>query len=132
MEGREDNKRPPLSPFCLRLTLQERQILEREAGDAPVGAYIRSRLFAQDHPRPRLRPRRPGVDREALGRLLAGLGESRIASNLDQLARAASSGSLPVCDDTARQIVEACTHVQWMRRTLIAALAIEPKEERTE
>lgn len=133
MEGHkgESNRRPPLPPFCLRLTVQERQILEREAGDAPIGAYIRTRLFEQDQTRPRRRLRRPSADREALGRLLASLGDAQIANNLDQLARAVNSGSLPVCDDTVRQIAEACAHVQWMRRTLIAALALEPKEDPT-
>ncbi len=32
-------------PFSLRLTLEERQVLEREAGSRFLGAYIRSRRF---------------------------------------------------------------------------------------
>lgn len=34
------------SPFCLRLTFNERAQLEAEAGDMPLGAYIKFKLFS--------------------------------------------------------------------------------------
>ncbi|MES9861442.1 MAG: hypothetical protein ABW157_18035 [Candidatus Thiodiazotropha sp. LLP2] len=33
------------SPFCLRLSREERALLERAAGDLPLGTYIRKRLL---------------------------------------------------------------------------------------
>ena len=32
-------------PFSLRLTVEERSRLDQDAGNVPLGAYIRSRLF---------------------------------------------------------------------------------------
>lgn len=118
-------------PFCIRLNRCERLRLESEAGETPIGTYVRARLLGESGLPPRRRLRRPSADREALGKLLAALGDSRIANNLNQLARAANSGAMPVCDDTSRLIAEACGHVQWMRKTLIAALALTPKEDET-
>ncbi len=33
------------SPFCLRLTSEERALLEREAAGLPLGEYVRQRVF---------------------------------------------------------------------------------------
>jgi hypothetical protein len=41
----EKNKYPP--PFSLRLTYEERAILEAEADGKPLGAYIRERLLGE-------------------------------------------------------------------------------------
>lgn len=39
----KNNKIP--TPFSLRLTFEERAALEQEAGDEPLGAYIRKKLL---------------------------------------------------------------------------------------
>ena len=44
-QPKSEKRNPP--PFSLRLTFEERARLERDAGDMPLGAYIRSRLFDQ-------------------------------------------------------------------------------------
>lgn len=119
------DKRSP--PFSLRLTFEERARLERDAGDMPLGAYIRSRLFDQpvgDH-RPR-RSKRPVKDQQALASVLGELGKSRIANNLNQLAKAANSGSLPLTPETEKSLQEACAGVQWLRMTLMQALGLQP------
>ena len=86
------------TPFSLRLTFEERAALEQSAGNRPLGAYIRSKLFGgTEAPRKRRsRTRKPLKDEKALGELLGKLGESRLASNVNQLAKAANSGSLQV------------------------------------
>lgn len=113
---------PLRSPLCIRLTKQERQRLEQDAGDMPLSAYVRSRLFDENHTAPRKRFKRPIKDHEALGRVLAELGNSRITNNLNQLARAANSGSLPLCPETERDIHEAYITIQSIRQSLMAAL----------
>ena len=50
-------RRNTLPPFSLRLTVEERSRLEYDAGDQPIGAYIRSKLFDDAQPRPRRRRR---------------------------------------------------------------------------
>jgi len=64
------------TPFSLRLTFEERAALEQSAGNRPLGAYIRSKLFAgKEKPRKaRTRTRKPLKDEKALGELLGKLG----------------------------------------------------------
>lgn len=122
---KSDKRTPP--PFSLRLTFEERARLEQEAGDMPLGTYIRSRLF--DNPvtdRPPRKPKRPVKDHQALASLLGELGKSRIANNLNQLAKAANSGSLPLTPETEKSLREACAGVQWLRVTLMQALGLQP------
>jgi hypothetical protein len=111
------------SPFSLRLTFEERARLESEAGNLPLGAYIKLKLLSEGEVHAhRLRPRRPLKDQEALGQLLALLGRARLANNLNQLAHAANTGSLPVTPDTLTAIREACAEVAFMRQELLRAL----------
>jgi hypothetical protein len=88
------------TPFSLRLTFEERAALEKKAAGMALGAYIRERLLGEDAVPRRSRGKFPVKEHEALGRVLATLGQSRLSSNLNQLARAANTGSLPVSPDT--------------------------------
>lgn len=117
------NKKIP-TPFSLRLTFEERAALEEAAGRKPLGAYIRRKLFqGKDKPRKRrTRTKRPLKDEKALGEVLGKLGQSRLASNVNQLAKAANSGSLPVTPDTEKALQEACNDVRAMRMLLMQAL----------
>lgn len=119
-------------PFSLRLSFEEREQLEREAGDMPLGAYIRWRLFGNGQgaagssaTRPRVRTRRVVADQQALGQLLAKLGEARLANNLNQLAKAANTGSLPVTPETEAELRAAYGEVQAMRRLLLRGLGAQ-------
>lgn len=114
-----------LPPFSLRLTFEERARLEELAGDMPLGSYIKDRVFNEDGTgtrRARTRLRRPVKDKQSLAKLLGMLGQSRIANNLNQLAKAANIGTLPVTPETERDIRRACAEVQLMRMELLRAL----------
>jgi len=112
-------------PFSLRLTFEERARLEREAGGEPLGAYIRSKLF-DGLPSPESsRSKRPVRDRQALANVLGELGKSRIANNLNQVAKALNTGTLAVTPETEAAIREACAGVVWLRRTLLEALGLK-------
>jgi hypothetical protein len=114
---------PKSAPFSLRLTFEERAALEKAAGNLPLGAYIKLKAFDG-------RPlqlqgqgmRRPVKDPEALAQVLALLGRARLSNNLNQLAHAANTGSLPVTPDTLAAIREACAEVAAMRQALLQAL----------
>lgn len=118
------------TPFSLRLTFEERVALEKEAGNKPLGAYIRSKLFcgAENPRRTRSRTRKPLKDDKALGELLGKLGQSRLASNINQLAKATNSGSLPVTPDTEKALKDACDDVRAMRILLMQALGYYSSE----
>lgn len=118
----------PSTPFSLRLTFEERAKLEQAAGDQTLSEYIRGRVFDQERRQPRRRRKAPVKDQQALGRVLGMLGEARLANNLNQLARAANTGSLPVTPDTERALRRACADVREMRNELIKALGLrEPR-----
>ena len=120
-------KYPP--PFSLRLTFEERATLDEAAAGMSVGAYIRSRLFAEDAAPRRTRGKFPVKDHEALGRVLGALGASKLSSNLNQLARSANSGSLPVTAETEQSIQDACNAVLELRDELMRALGTAPPSE---
>ena len=121
-------KAPP--PFSIRFTEDERARLNRDAGALSLAAYIRLKLFAGDDPPPtRRKPTRkrhsPSAEMAALGHMLGGLGKSRLASNLNQIAKASNVGALPVTPELEKELFEACAAVQAMRRDLITALGIK-------
>lgn len=87
-----------------------------------LGLYIRWRLFDPDRPPPRHRGKFPVKDHQALSRVLAALGQSRIAANLNQLAKAAHIGALPVTPEIESDLNEAILHIGEIRRMLIEAL----------
>lgn len=108
--------------FTLRLTPEDRARLERDAAGMSLGAYIRWRVFDPDRPPPRRRGQFPVKDQQALSRLLAALGQSRIANNLNQLAAAAHMGALPVTAEIEAELKEAVRHIADIRRVLMIAL----------
>lgn len=122
-------KRPSLPPFSLRLTFEERAALEKAAGDMPLGAYVRERIFDGSRPARRTRNKRPTKDQKELARLFALLGQSRVASNLNQLARAANSGSLVMTPDAEAELKQACKDIRFMRMTLMRALGLYPEDD---
>lgn len=117
------NKRP--APFSLRLTFEERARLEKAASGISLSAYIKWRIFDPDKPPPRKRGKAPVKDHKVLAALLAKLGQSRLASNLNQLAKAVHTGSLPVTPDTEKDIRRAAQDVHDMRALLILALGLK-------
>ena len=66
--------------------------------------------------------RGPIKDGEALGQVLGLLGQSRLSNNLNQLAKAANLGALPVLKETEDDIRAACADVRDMRLLLLRAL----------
>lgn len=117
-------KYPP--PFSLRLTWEERARLEEEAGGGPLGFYIRELLFGDDAAPRKRRGNSPVQNREALGRVLGALGQSRLSSNLNQLAKAVNTGSLPVTPETEADLQAACRAVAEIRAELLRALGKVP------
>lgn len=112
-------------PFALRLSPQERARLERDAGNLPLATYIKWRIFTPDAPPPRVRSRKPVQDGEALSQVLGRLGQSRLANNLNQLARAANLGVLPVTPETEAALLAATAEISEMRHLLVEALGLE-------
>ncbi len=110
------------TPFSLRLSFDERGILEHDAAGKALGAYIRDRLFGDDVTPRTTRGKFPVKDHAALGRVLGALGASRLSANLNQLAKAVNTGSLPVTPETEEELRRACAAVLAMREDILNAL----------
>jgi hypothetical protein len=118
----------PSATLSVRLTHEERARLEQDAIGMTLGAYIKWRVFDPDRPPPRKRGKAPVKDHQALSRILGMLGGSRMASNLNQLAKAANTGSLPVTPETEAALIEAMREISEMRRLLIQTLGLEDSQ----
>ena len=125
---RNKSKRRYTPPFSLRLTVEERKRLDEMAGNQPVGSYIRDRLFG-DQAEKRRKVKKPKPDSAMLAMVLSELGQSRLASNINQLAKAANMGALDVTPEIEREIEQACQEIETMRILLIAALGVVPEND---
>lgn len=114
-------------PFSLRLSEDERAILRQRAGKRSMGEYIRSKLFGEAATPRKVKRRNPTDTDQTNAAQLAGLGQSRLASNMNQIAKAANIGALPVTPDLVRELHQACADIAAMRVALIASLGIKPK-----
>ena len=120
------------APFSMRFSEDERKSLELAAAGRPLAAYIRWLIFKEEMPempKKRTRGEQPAQDQKQLAKLLGVLGQSRIANNINQLAKAANSGSLPVNEDMIKALKEATSAIHWMRTTLIKGMGIKPQGE---
>ena len=119
-------KRPP--PFSLRLTQEERRSLETRAGGEPLGSYVRERLFShEESDRRPMRGRSAVTDRKVISQLLGKLGQSGLATNIDELANAARIGVLPQAPETEASIRKAATDIADMKSMLVKALGIKER-----
>lgn len=110
------------APFSLRLSEDERARLTAEAKGAPLGAYIKAKLLGSALPTSLRRSGLSIQDRKAFAQALALLGQSRLSSNLNQMARAVNFGVLPVTPETEDDLRAACQAVMEIRGLLMAAL----------
>lgn len=128
----ENAKKKYPSPFSMRFTEDERRALELAANGRPLATYIRFLLFKEDMPelpKKRTREIKADPDRQEMAKLLGTLGKSRISQNINQLAKAANSGSLPVNEEITKSLNEACEAVRWMRDSLIKAIGLKPQSQ---
>ena len=118
----EKTKYPP--PYSLRLTFEERQRLDRDAGNMPISAYIREQLF--DKPSTRRQYNRATKEQEFFKEILKALAETRISSNLNQLAKASNEGRLILDPDTKRSLDQACADMHEIRAEIIRSMGLKP------
>lgn len=123
-------KGPP--PVTVRLSQAEYDRLKHDAGVLTMAAYIRLTLFGESEiaPHRKLYTRKatsPSAELAMIGKMLGGLGQSEIAANLADIAKAAKIGALPVTPEVEAGIADACAAVLEMRERLIAALGVRAR-----
>lgn len=123
------NSREPTRPFSIRLTAAERGNLEGRAAGLPLGTYAKSVLFAGRSPESGQPVRRVTADRAAVASALAALGASRLSSNLNQIAKAAHTGALPVTEELEADLRRACAQVADLREQFLVALGVKARDQ---
>ena len=113
-----------IAPFSLRLSAHERAEIERRADGMPIGAYIKSLVLSSPAGG---RSRSHPVDRQELARVLSALGQSRLSQNMNQIAKAANLGTLPVTPETEQELKQACYDIACMQLMLMKALGKKPE-----
>ena len=111
-------------PYSIRFTEKEKAILTREANGRPWSDLIRERVFSTDHTF-RQRGRKDMDQRKAVSAALGQLGQSRLASNMNQIAKALNTGSMPITPDLHAELRQACDHIRAMREALIESLGVK-------
>jgi len=125
---RNKPKRRYTPPFSMRLSKSERDFLDKHSGTQSWAAYIRERVFGQQTEK-RRKVKKPPVDSAMLALVLSELGQSRLASNINQLAKAANMGALDITPEIEKEIETACQEIQTMKMLLIAALGVVPEDD---
>ena len=115
-------KRQQTSPLTLRITDAERARLEELAAGMRLSAYVRACVVGAETAKRKKRPKTVIEDKKAAAEALALLGQSRIASNLNQLAYHANIGALIVGQAEKDQIAQANDHLAAIRSLLMQAL----------
>lgn len=121
-----NRKRPTTQALSIRLTATERQTLEQAAGTMPLSAYARRHLL-DVQPRASF-TRRPGIDAQTHGRLLAVLGRTRLASSLADLSEAARLGTVALSPEHLVWIKAAHDNLRDIRTLLTQALGASSGE----
>lgn len=117
--------RKRLPPFSIRLSEAERARLALDAAGAPLGSYVKTKLFDGMAGERKRRKVLSIQDREALAQALALLGRSHLSSNLNQLARAVNIGVLPVTPETEAELLAAVLDVREIRHLIMTALGFK-------
>lgn len=113
--------------LSIPVTPEERTDLDRRRGKAPLATYARNCLFpANDNAKAASRRarRQAGTDDAVHAAILAKLGSANIRRNLDDMARLARLGALPVTPETEAALQQACCDVAEIKSLLMKALRV--------
>ena len=91
----------------------------------PLASYIKSVVFAAEAPKYRKRRKAPVAEQQLLAEVLARLGQTRQANNLNQIARHLNQGTLIVDAELEEDLKHAVAEIAWMRATIMEALGVK-------
>jgi len=118
------DKKSISSPFPIRFSTDQREILEGQANGRPLGEYIKDVLFTEQ----RTPQRTNGMviqDYRLFAKGLALLGESELSQSVNALAEALESGSLPFNGEIVREIQDCVEAIFTLRDTFIQAMGLK-------
>lgn len=119
-----DTKR---KPYSILMSEAERHHIAQLAEPLGLSApeLIRTVMLSEDVEKKLLTIKKHHFDKQGSAKILAALGKSRIANNLNQIAKAIANGTLILSPDVIAQINEAYATIMWMRSLLIRQQGIK-------
>lgn len=121
------NSHSKTRPVSVRLTEQERALLENVAGRQSLSSFMRECALMQagQAPKPRKEQQRPTEQKVQLAQILALLGASDIFRSMSTFAKLSEQGALPLTEETETQIKTACLNIKQTKTLLMRALRVK-------
>ncbi len=121
------NSHSKTRPVSVRLTEQERALLERVAAKQSLSSFMRQCALMQagQAPKPRKEQQRPTEQKVQLAQILALLGASDIFRSMSTFAKLSEQGALPLSEETESQIQQACSNIKQIKTLLMRALRVK-------
>jgi len=111
-------KSNPFSPICLRVSPEEKDRLEHDAGNMTLSAYIREKVLGENAAPRKRRMTRPIKDHIIIAQLFALIKQTQNWNNLNQIAKAINSNTWMVTPESEKALQEACKAIIEIRLTL--------------
>lgn len=108
--------------LTIRLSEDERKQLEDNANGMSLSAYIRLCTLGEKAIKRKVRNKAPIKDHAVLSQLFGLLGRTKLANNINQMAKAAHSGKLVVTPEVKLSLLNATADIAQMKRLLLSAL----------
>lgn len=124
---RKPKRRRP-SSLSIRVSDEERVILERKAGKRSIGAYVREKALGDEQAPRRKGAAKPAVDSVMLGQVLGKLGKSEQVACLFLLLVAAEKNRVILTETERAALHEACKSVREVRAAVMGALGLRGEE----
>ncbi len=124
---RKPKRRRP-SSLSIRVSDEERAILERKAGKRSLGAYVREKVLGDEQAPRRKRAAKPAADSVLLGQVLGKLGQSEQVACLFLLLVAAQERRVTLTADDRAALNAACADVREVRAAVMGVLGLRGEE----
>lgn len=125
-KGKPKRHRP--SPLSIRITDEERAILERKAGKRSLGAYVRDAALGEEQAPRRKAAAKPSLDYALLGQILGKLGQSEQVACLFLLLAAAEADRITMAEEERTALHAACADMREVRALVMGALGLRGKK----
>ena len=121
-------KRRRPSSLSIRVSDEEREILQRKAGKRPIGAYVREKALGDEQAPRRKSQAKPSIDYAMLGQVLGKLGQSEQVSVLFLLLAAVENERVTMRKEDSAALHKACADMREVRAMVMGALGPRGEE----
>ncbi|EKE78041.1 hypothetical protein [Oceanibaculum indicum] len=121
-------KRRRPSSLSIRVSDEERAILQRKAGKRSIGAYVREKALGDEQAPRRRSVAKPSIDSVLLGKVLGKFGQSEQVTVLFLLLAAAENERVTMGKKDRAALHAACADMREVRALVMGALGLRGEE----